>query len=79
MPLGAFPPTAEEAALQLPVVVLALERRDREITRLRLALIEAVGPDAARDQILGAAGTSRGPDFLGAAPVPVTQPPGAPP
>ena len=73
-PPGTFPPTAEEALLQHPVVVWALELRDREIARLRQALVHAVGAEAARDQILGAAGASRGPDFL-RAPVSAAPPP----
>ena len=66
-----------EAVLQHPTVLRALQLRDSEIIRLRQALIAVVGREEARGHILGAAGAPRGPDFLGAAPVPVAQPPWA--
>ena len=71
------PPSVEAAVLRHPAVLQALQLRDSEVIRLRQALIAAVGREEARDHILGAAGASRGPVFLGAAAAPVAPPPWA--
>ena len=74
---GAGPPAedSEEAILQHPAVVRLLRLRDREIARLRHALICTLGPEAAHPWILGDASSSRGPFFPAASAALLPPPP----